>query len=212
MKAPSYIPPKTAKASPDRVEKVRSALRQWRSLQKTKEDLSEQLKQTNISIRELEFQKLPDLFREAGIDKLGLPAEGNLPAYDSKLEPYYKANIAADWDPERRAAAFAALRKAKAGDLIKTVITIQLGLKTEALRKAILKALQALGLTSEHYTIEEAVPWKSLTSWVKDRIEKHKTIPPMETLGAEIGSIVKLKQRKDTSDGFLYEEQTQERD
>ncbi len=133
------------------------------------------------------------MFTEINIDSLGLPAEGNLPAYDTELKPYYKANIPVDWEPERRQAAFDYLDEQNAGDIIKSVFIVAIPRGKRAVALKVQKALEKLKV---EYTADLSVPWNTLTAWVKESVEKHKTVPNLDVLGATVGQVVNLKERK----------------
>src|ERR1700693_6179085 len=68
-------------------------------------DLEEQIKAENKLINEIKHKTLPDLMTEAGMDRMGVPAVGNMSAYDLVLKPYYHAVISAEWDVVRQEAA-----------------------------------------------------------------------------------------------------------
>ena len=188
MKADAPAPTETS------LEKARSYLRQSRDNERTIKDLDERLKKAKEDQLTLTQKTLPDFFTEIGIDTLGLPAEGNLPAYDAKLLPYYHANIGSDWEPERQERAFTYLSSQDGGeDMIKTIVEVHLG---RGDRKTALKVEAALQKLNVPFSVKLGVPWNTLTAWVKERIEKHKTTPDLETLGATVGKVVKLKECK----------------
>jgi hypothetical protein len=175
--------------SEDKLERVRDAVRAARDLQREKADLEERLRAVKTSIYKMEREDLPTLFGQVGIDAIGLAAEGNLPAYECALRPYVRANISADWDPERRDAAFAYLESAHAEDLIKTTITVRLSRGEHALARSVVAALKKLRVQP---TVELSVPWNTLTAWVRERVSKNAT-PKLDVIGAEVGEIVVLK-------------------
>jgi hypothetical protein len=190
-------PPKNAKpkvATADQLAAIRDKMREARDLKVVINNLEEQIKEKKLDQNTIEHETLPEMFTKAGIDNLGLPAEGNLPAYDAKLKPYYHANIAAEWPPEKRQEAFDYLIKNKHGDLIKTAVTILLGRGDHALLVKIKKLLKPLKLD---VTVDLSVPWNTLTAFVKEQIEDKKVILKLDLLGAQVGQVVSLKQRKD---------------
>ena len=181
----------------DKLEAIRNELRNVRDLRLKLVDLQQQVSETNQAIYEKERVTLPDMFIDAGVDTVGLPAQGNSPAYDAKLEPYYKANILSSWEPDRKQAAFDWLIKHGAGDLIKSTITIRLPLGSDKLRKRIVSALSKFkGIDISH---EMSVPWNTLTAYVKECFTKARRVPPLDLIGAEVGSIVKMNERKLTN-------------
>ena len=173
----------------DKLEHVRDAVRRQLSLQQRIQDLTEENKILNKKLTDMSMHELPDLFNEAQIDHVGLAAEGNQPAYDAKLSPYYHANIPAD----RASEAFAWLDANGHGDLIKNVITIELGRGDNETAKKVMAALKKLDVD---YSTKLTVPWNTLTAFVREQVEKYNKIPPLDILGAVIGQIVKLKERK----------------
>jgi hypothetical protein len=174
------------------LERVRDRLRELRDLEREQKDREHALRETGKKLNELRHRTLPELFSEVGIDRLGLVAEGNLPAYDASEAPFYHANIASDWEPARREAAFRWLDDNGHGDLIKTVITVQLGRDEHIRARELRDLLTARGYT---FTDEKAVPWNTLTAFVREQDQAGNTLP-LEVLGATIGRVVKLKERK----------------
>lgn len=177
----------------DRLSALRDKIARVRDLQKTKADLEARLKETNKELDASYFRELPDLMDAAGVTLVEIPPEGDLPAITAKVGPYYRANIAADWPPERRAAAFKWLDDNGHGDLIKTNVTVPFARdEREEARKLVAK-LEAEGLPT---VIGEAIPWATLTAWLKEMVEKHNaTDLPLETLGATVGRVVTLKSK-----------------
>ena len=177
----------------DKLEALRDMARRLRDKEKEITDLDERLRATKAEAAEIRTKKLVDLMAEVGVDKVGLPAEGNYPACDAELRPYYHAVISADWEPERRQAAFAWLDSAGHGDLIKTAITVLLPRDDRAMALSIQHYLEQCGV---QHTVLLDVPWNTLTAFVREQVEKYHRTPPLETLGATVGQVVKLKARK----------------
>lgn len=186
----------------DRLDKVREAACRARDLQLRISSLEEELRRAKADAYQLEHEELPDLFAQAGMLAYALEAEGNMPAYAAKLSPYYKANIVADWEPSRRAAAFewlAAVDPETGGvgpaggaspDLIKTVITVTLGRGERKLAERVEAGLRKQKIP---YEVDLGVPWNTLTAFVKELIEVKKIMPPLDILGATAGRIVTIK-------------------
>lgn len=172
------------------LEEITAALRKLRDVKLDIKQKEEQLERASKQRYHLERAVLPDLFNEARIDHLGLPAEGNLPSFDAKLKPYLHANISAKWPPEKRAAAYEWLEKHGGGDLIKTIITILLprDKKSAKLRKKIIALLKELKVEA---TIDLGVHWASLTSFLAELDD----VVPADLLGADIGQVVEMKER-----------------
>jgi hypothetical protein len=141
--------------------------------------------------------KLVEVFTAAGATSIELAAEGNLPAFTARLKPYYKANISAEWDDERRERGFKWLTDNEAGDLIKRAFTIEFG-RTEGAEAERLRAvLEQLELS---YNEKLAVNHQTLTAWFKERVEKRLPLPEqLEVIGAQRGQIVEVKPVKEKS-------------
>jgi hypothetical protein len=176
-------------ASKDKLDAVRAKVKEARDIDFSIQSLNERLSLLSKRKQELVHNELPDLFQDAKIDVLGIEPEGNMPGYDTELKDFYHANI-----PEaRRDEAFAWLDKNKHGDMIKTVITVELGRGDRKTAKAVEQALRKLEVS---YSSKLSVPWNTLTAFVKEQVEKGAVLP-LDILGATVGRVVKLKARKD---------------
>jgi hypothetical protein len=176
------------------LERIRDELRAQRDRKLELIDLEDKVKQLKAAIHMHERTGLVDMFHEAGIDTLGLPPEGNQAGYNAELKPFYQANIAASWPEEKKEAAYTWLEKNGAGDIIKATITVRLPLKSNALRKKVVTILNAIpGL---EFTEAKAVPHSTLTAYIKNIITKKKQMPPLDVLGADVGYVVKMEERK----------------
>lgn len=180
----------------DKLDELRAACAQLRDTELEKQNIEQRLTEVNQRLVNLRHETLPDLMDEAGVDHIGLPASGNLPPCDAKCEPYYRANIAADWAQERREAAFSALVQEEAEDLIKHTFTVQFGRGEEDAAHSFAELLKGEGF---EYTVGMAVPWATLTAWVKERFQSDTPLSAavLETIGATVGRVVKLKPRKE---------------
>jgi hypothetical protein len=174
----------------DKLDQLREAAKKLRDHTLHAADLEDQLKKTKAEITKLTKVELPALFELAGVTSIGIEPEGNMPAYEARAKPYYHANIASDWEPQRREAAFTWLTDNGHGDMIKGVITVQFGLGDEPLMRRVEQGLIKAGVP---YTKEQSVPWSTLTSFVKEQITRCNTTPPLELLGATVGRVVKLE-------------------
>lgn len=179
--------------SADKLEFIREKAKEFRDLTQEKEDSETRIKQINEQLEEIKFKTLPDLLDANGIPSLALAPEGNRPGVEISVGPYYRANIAAEWEPERRAAAFRWLDDNGHGDMIKTIVAVAFGRdqRDEALKfKARVEKAGFLPVLSE------AIPWATLTAWLKGEYERDAIPkPPLETLGATVGRVVKLKEK-----------------
>lgn len=194
-KIPSFV--KTSdiatRNDPQTLETIREQLRIARDAELRISDLASVMREENENLNRLRFSTLPELFAAAGVDQLGLPSEGNSPAYDCKLRPFYKANIAASWSEERREAAFKELERRGAGDLIKTTFTVYLSRTDRAKAKQVSAALKKLKVD---WDVSLSVHSSTLTAYVREQIEERQETLPLETLGASVGLIVEMKERK----------------
>jgi hypothetical protein len=176
--------------SDDKLETLRKHVREHRDLLMQVRDAEDALKTLKKKLNDMESKELPDLFHAAGVDSVGLPAEGNLPAYDATLKPYYHANIPEQNRPE----AFGWLHQHGFGDIVKTVFKIEFGLCEDAPTQQLQEQLDKLGV---EYSKDMNVPWKTLTAWLKERMEKRDTdLPSLSIFGATVGTVVKLKERR----------------
>lgn len=161
----------------------------------------EEVKKQRLQVAMIE---LPEFMTKVGQDKIGLAGVGER-GVDLVLENYYHANIASDWEPERREAAFKWLEESGNGDLIKTVLSMAFPRReydrarvTYDLLCGLINMLMDAGLMEgepPEPKIEMTVPWNTLTAFVREQTEKGEALP-LETLGATVGRIVKIKPRK----------------
>ena len=177
--------------APDKLEIIRDKIRETRDLDLKIDDLETQVNELKRYKRELVFDTLPSMFMQIGINRIGIDAQGNSPAYEAKLQDHFHAVISSSWEPERRNAALEWLHLNKLGDVIKTIITIEFGLGQAKKVKEVLEALKKLKVP---ITIEENVPWKTLTSVVQERYKHGNPMSDadLHTLGASVNKIVKL--------------------
>jgi hypothetical protein len=142
--------------------------------------------------KDITMRELPDLMMQYGQDKIGVPGLG----VEFVLEPYYHANIKSDWPDDVREKAFAYLEGENAGDLIKAFITLQFRKEDFELAKQLFEFLRSKeNLAGATINLEKGVAWNTLTSWLREQIESGKVVP-LETIGATVGHVVKLKKRK----------------
>jgi hypothetical protein len=64
---------------------IRERMRETRDREARVRDLKSVLAEETKALNDMKMTVLPELFAQAGIDNLGLPPEGNNPAYDFKL-------------------------------------------------------------------------------------------------------------------------------
>jgi hypothetical protein len=192
--APAYLTNDFPPADQDQLKSLRDRVARVRELRFEVADLEQRLKDANAEIVALTRTELPDAFGEAGINHLGLDASGNLPAYEAKLKPYYKAVISAEWEPDRQATAFELLEERGATDLVRTTLTAELGRGERELAKVVKAAMVSAGVVPQE---KLAVAWNTLTAWLREQIEKRGvefSAGELEKIGAQVGRIVEVKE------------------
>lgn len=172
----------------DKIERIKAAVRRLRDLTARKEDATAMIREISREVDQIERTELVNLFDEAGIDHVSLPPEGNYPGYQAKAQPYYYANIKVDWPEAQREAAFRWLVDRQCGDLIKTVVVVELGLGEAAKTKQVIEALRKIGVAHD---VRKSVPWNTLTAFVKEQSDKLDEAD-RATLGATVGRIVRV--------------------
>lgn len=192
--APAFLASLTdsSEADNDKLQLLRNKVVEAKNLELEIEDLEHRLSELKHKLHEIHFKSLPDLFDEVGVDRIGVPATGNLPAFEAKCQPYYSANIAANWDPDRRAEAFAYLTDLGAGDLIKTSVALDFARDEREKAVELADKLKEEGLRPN---VKESVHSQTLTAWLKEQIEINNTLPNLEKIGGQVGRIVKIKGR-----------------
>lgn len=130
-------------------------------------------------------QKMPDLFHEVGVDNLGIP-ELNI---DITLKPFYAASIPKD----KAAEAHDWLEKNNAGDLIKNTVTVAFPREDAAKAGQLATFLRNRGLEP---TMAKSVHHMTLTAWLKEQVTKGVPGIPFDLLGATVGQVAKIKERK----------------
>lgn len=177
----------------DRLAELKTMAATVRDLQAEKADLEQRLKDTNKSLDDYYYTKLPELMDAAGVPSIVIEAEGNHPRFEATVKPYYKASISAEWPPEQRKAAYDWLDANGHGSLIKTVVAVQFGREDRPKALALQAALQERG---HEPVIEEAVHHATLTSWLKTQAENQEELPPLDLIGGRIGRECKPKKKE----------------
>ena len=143
----------------------------------------------------LEFsrKKLPEFLTNViGTDHIGVPSRDA----DVVVSRFCHANIRADWEEYRRKAAFDYLESIGHGDTISVTITMEFFRDQLEEAKEVYSILKKTKYgNSNPPKMEMGVPWGTLTSLVKRRIEAGKSTD-LEILGATVGYEAKVKRRK----------------
>jgi hypothetical protein len=153
---------------------------------------------------DLSTKVLPELMDTAQTDSLGLSGANA----DVIVETMYHAVIRADWPEAQRQSAFEHLDELGGGDLIKSIIAIQL--PRDAYDQAV-ELLIAIKLWLKHKKLDAVptlrldVPWASLTAFVRDWMERpidaHASVGGAPTLnltrlGATVMRVCRVVMRK----------------
>lgn len=182
---------------PDQLAAMQAMVKEARYVEQDITDLEERLKEKKALLNEIILNKLPAMMEEAGVNVVGIPAVGNMPAMEARIRPFYSANIAAGWDVERRDKAFRWLEDHGHGDLIKTKVEVSFPRGNLKTAKAL--AEQASKKKGAAVNLTETIPSQTLTAWLREEVERRKTVPGkevLEMLGATIGKKVDLKDVK----------------
>jgi hypothetical protein len=178
------------------LEKLKERAAAVRTLDAEIQDLNDRAGEKEEARNKIIKKELPDMMSELGIPKLELEASGNDPAYEVRSMPYYHANIKAEWDEAKRAKAFQLLADKGAPDMLKTIISVELGRGTSALVKKISSALRKLKV---EFSVSRGVPYSTLTAWLRELYENNDTLTAeeKEILGASVGTVVSIKPKKE---------------
>jgi len=165
------------------------------------EELTERLKTAQERHTAIRTRDMPALMEEVGQDRIGIPGVGDRPGVDLVLESYTHANISADWGSERREAGFREIVRAGGADIIKSTMVVLAGRREMTkMRRLAQRVQQMLAELELEASLEMRldVQWNTLTSWLKEQL-KAGAVLDLEKLGATVGSVVKIKQRRDGS-------------
>ena len=172
-------------SSGDKLDLVRNAARRLRDLEHRKSELEEELDKTKREILELTERDLVKLFSAANMSSLTLEAEGHHPAVTFEKTTFYSAKIPA----EKEAEAFAWLHDNGHGDIVKTQVTVALGMGERETAEQVEAAISNLGVD---YNSKLSVHPSTLKAFAKAEIEANHALP-MDLLGVYMGEIIKLK-------------------
>jgi hypothetical protein len=186
-------------ASADRLTQIKAKVAELRDKAQELADLEARVETVKAEKLTLETVTLPDMLAAVGMDNFGLEAEGNNPAYDLKIEPLVRANIAAGWDEAKRQAGFEVLRQLNGESLIKTVVTFEFDPKERAAAKEFVeRVFDELG-----YEGKEAlsVNHNSMASWLKAEVNANPPRVPspaqLQAIGGFVGKTAKIKKRRE---------------
>ena len=175
-------------SSSDRLEIVRKAVKNLRELEYERIQLEEQIASVKSKILEYTRDKLVKLFNTANITSISLEADGNYPPVLFERATFYEAKIPEDKELE----AFGWLHDNGHGDIVKTQISVALGMGERELAQNVEKAISDAGAD---YNSKLGVHPSTLKSFVKNEIESGRAVP-MDLFGVYAGEVVKLKKGK----------------
>lgn len=175
-------------SSGDRLERVKDVARQVRSLEVEREQLEERLSTIKRQLQSLLERDLVKVLGEAAMTSFSLERDGNLPALTFEKVTYYSAKIPEDKEVE----AFGWLHDEGHGDLVKTQISVALGMGDRELAQQVENAITEAGAD---FSSKLSVHPATLKSFVKTEVEAGRALP-LELFGAHIGETVKIKKGK----------------
>jgi hypothetical protein len=183
---------KDAPATPPQgaLEALRHKAAEVRADKQEAADLQERLDAVNKRIVEAESKTLPDMMDQLGLSRLDLEPDGNAPGMTFQCGPFYRASIAASWDPEKRQKAFVYLDGEGAGDLVKVTVTLAFGRSDREQADRVIGDLRKAGFSPE---VKLDVPHATLTAWVKEQVEKFSKMPKLDLIGGTVGRVVRIK-------------------
>lgn len=180
-------------ASDEDLKRAQKLAKEFVEIGLNMEELEKQLKVLKERKSQIESREIPDLFGEIGVDVIGLPDDN----CDVIVRPYYKANIPASWDPDRREQAFRWLDENGHGDVISVTVSVDFQRGEKALADELVHLIRTKfrGANSHQVKTVMGVPWTTLTALVKEQVEQGEAIP-LDTLGATVGQVAKITKRK----------------
>jgi len=167
----------------DEVKEISEACNKLTSQNQKVETIQKSLKEAEEESRRLSEEVIPTLMQQAGVSSIKLDNGTSV-----EVSPYYYAKISED----KRAEAFQWLRENDHGDLIKNNVSVSFGKGEDSNAVNLKSELEAKGLVVDQ---KQDVHWQTLRGFVKEQIEKNKTLPS-ETFGLYIANRTKIKTNK----------------
>ena len=190
---PDFVKNRSADLSEDKLERLTGLVHDVRSFEGDIAELERQLSAKKVALNKLRTETLPEFMMETGVMKISLPAKGNYPAVDVKIDDFFDANIAAAWPDEKRQAAFRWLEDNGHGDLIKTSVEASFPRGTLEQAKKFFNDAKKAGIEVK---LAEGVHYSTLKAWLKEQVTKKHFIPPLDIIGGTIGKIAVIKEVK----------------
>ena len=167
----------------DEVKEISEACNKLTSQNQKVETIQKSLKEAEEESRRLSEEVIPTLMQQAGVSSIKLDNGTSV-----EVSPYYYAKISED----RKAEAFQWLRENDHGDLIKNNVSVSFGKGEDSNAVNLKTELESKGLVVDQ---KQDVHWQTLRGFVKEQIEKNKTLPS-ETFGLYIANRTKIKTNK----------------
>ena len=185
-------------ASDDQLKSLSEKAAEYVALDAEKTSLEGMLKKVNESLTEMKHKTLPDIMLGLDVDRHGLASAG----VDIVLEDYAKANISAEWEPEKQEIAFQHLEDLGVSDIIRTQVTFSFSKDQYAHAMTVVAMLNMMAEKIEEFegteipvpSVKKSVPWNTLTATLKE-LHKKGVAVDLEKIGGTIGNIVKIKKR-----------------
>lgn len=180
-------------ASDEELKRAQRLAKEFVDIGVNLEQLEKDIKELKGRKHQIESREIPDLFGEIGVDVIGLPDD----RCDVVVRPYYKANIPASWDEQRREEAFRWLEDNGHGDVIAVTVSVDFQRGEKGLADSLVQLIKEKfpGSNAHPVKVSMGVPWTTLTALVKEQVEKGEAVP-LETLGATVGQVAKITKRK----------------
>lgn len=191
VQAAASVAAKQQKPNEDKLKHLRKRLEHARQLDLELQDLVAHAAVRQAELTKMRTEELPTMFEELRITRMDLEADGNFPAYDVALKPFYNAKLP---DGERAAAAYKKFKWLH--ELRKNTFTVKFGKGDDKKAKALLAFLRKTKTTS--YDNKMSVNAATLTAEIRRRFEAGEPLAPadLELLGAYVGSVVTIDQHK----------------
>ena len=167
----------------DEVKEISEACNKLTSQNQKVETLEKPLKEAEEEARRLSEEVIPTLMQQAGVSSIKLDNGTSV-----EVSPYYYAKISED----KKVEAFKWLRENDHGDLIKNNVSVSFGKGEDSNAVNLKTELESKGLVVDQ---KQDVHWQTLRGFVKEQIEKNKTLPS-ETFGLYIANRTKIKTNK----------------
>ena len=164
----------------DEVKEISEACNKLTSQNQKVETLEKSLKEAEEEARRLSEEVIPTLMQQAGVSSIKLDNGTSV-----EVSPYYYAKISED----KKVEAFKWLRENDHGDLIKNNVSVSFGKGEDSNAVNLKTELESKGLVVDQ---KQDVHWQTLRGFVKEQIEKNKTLPS-ETFGLYIANRTKIK-------------------